>query len=50
MNRKTIGNQGEQIAEQYLRKQGLKYLNRNVNYRFGEIDLVMLDSETIVFV
>lgn len=50
MNRKTIGNQGEQIAEQYLRKQGLKYLNRNVNYRFGEIDLVMLDSDTIAFI
>lgn len=50
MNRKSIGNQGEQIAEQFLRKRGLKYLNRNVNYRFGEIDLIMLDSDTIVFV
>ena len=50
MNRKSIGSQGEQIAEQYLRKQGLQYLNRNANYRFGEIDLVMLDKDTIVFI
>lgn len=34
----------------YLRRKGLKLVTRNFGVRSGEIDLIMLDSGTIVFV
>ena len=40
----------ESRAEHYLRKNGLKLLQRNFRCRLGEIDLVMRDGETLVFV
>lgn len=44
------GAQAEQLAAQYLQGQGLKLLQMNYTCRFGEIDLIMLDGETHVFV
>lgn len=38
------------MAEQYLLGQGLKLLQRNFSCRQGEIDLVMDDQGTTVFV
>ena len=43
------GNHWEQVAEGFLNKRGLKTLERNFEVRFGEIDLVMLDQDTLVF-
>lgn len=40
----------EKAAESYLRGQGLKLLQRNFTSRFGEIDLIMQDGQTLVFV
>jgi len=40
----------EKTAESYLCASGLKLLNRNFSCRFGEIDLIMEDEKTIVFV
>jgi len=40
----------EKTAESYLLAQGLKLLQRNFTSRFGEIDLVMTDEKTLVFV
>lgn len=40
----------EQDAERFLAQKGLLTLARNVRYRFGELDLVMLEGETLVFV
>jgi putative endonuclease len=40
----------EQWAAQYLQRQGLKPVGRNYRSRFGEIDLVMKDGATLVFV
>lgn len=40
----------EQWAAQYLQRQGLKPVERNYRSRFGEIDLVMKDGATLVFV
>jgi len=39
----------EQTAESFLNNNGLKTLNRNYRCRLGEIDLVMLDRNTLVF-
>jgi len=46
----TIGEQFEQKACDYLKQQGLKLKDKNANFRVGEIDLVMLDGEQLVFV
>ena len=40
----------ERLAENYLLDQGLQLLARNVRYPRGEIDLLMLDGSTLVFV
>ena len=40
----------EKTAESFLRTQGLVLLQRNFSSRFGEIDLIMEDDQTLVFV
>lgn len=40
----------ENKAAKYLRKQGLRLIERNVRYACGEIDLIMQDNNTWVFV
>ncbi|MCG8394323.1 MAG: YraN family protein [Pseudomonadales bacterium] len=47
-NRDT-GKRAEQLAARWLQDRGLTLLERNVRYRQGEIDLVMLDGDTLVF-
>src|SRR5210317_785583 len=44
------GDQWERTAESFLRSHGLKLLHRNFSSRFGEIDLIMEDKETVVFI
>ena len=46
----TIGHDAEGLAERYLSRRGLTLLARNYRCRRGEIDLVMRDTETLVFV
>lgn len=38
------------MACQYLIGQGLTFTTKNINSRFGEIDLIMKDGNIIVFV
>jgi len=40
----------EEFAKQYLIQQGLIFIDKNVHCRQGEIDLVMKDDQTLVFV
>jgi putative endonuclease len=48
---KRLGDIFETQALSYLQHQGLVLVDRNVRYRYGEIDLVMRDAqEVIVFV
>ncbi len=44
------GKQYEDLACKHLRKHGLKLLTRNYHCRRGEIDLIMRDKESLVFV
>ena len=46
----ALGTWGEDLAIQVLKKQGYHLIERNYNLREGEIDLIMQDGETIVFV
>jgi putative endonuclease len=50
MLKTLLGQSAEARAESFLRKQGLKLVARNWRCRFGEIDLVMRDGATLVFV
>ena len=47
---KIVGNLGEQVARNYLTKNGYKILSTNYSCKFGEIDIVALDEECLVFV
>lgn len=47
---RSSGARAEAIACTFLEKQGLALIQRNWRSRFGEIDLVFRDGETIVFV
>ncbi|HZX77258.1 YraN family protein [Lysobacter sp.] len=51
-DRRSRGAAVEAAARAYLRRAGLRDVAANANYRFGEIDLVMLDERgaTLVFV
>ena len=40
----------EQAAADYLTRQGLQLVTRNFRCRLGEIDLIMGDGKTLVFV
>lgn len=44
------GIQAEQQTAQYLQQQGLKLVAQNYRGRFGEIDLIMQDGTTLVFI
>ncbi len=44
------GEAAEQDAYQFLIKQKLKLVCKNYRCRFGEIDLIMLDQQCLVFV
>ncbi len=50
MDRNKIGKDAEKIAERFLTKQRLKLIERNFNSRFGEIDLIMQEGDTIAFI
>jgi putative endonuclease len=49
-DRKTLGAAAEAAACAHLEAAGLHRLAHNVNYRFGELDLVMREGDTVVFV
>ena len=50
MHRVRFGRGGEALAEAYLRQRGYRLLARRFRLRNGEIDLVMEDGATVVFV
>ena len=47
---KVVGNLGEQTAKNYLTKNGYKILTTNYSCRFGEIDIIAMDKECLVFI
>ncbi|RDH45434.1 YraN family protein [Zooshikella ganghwensis] len=44
------GSQHEDFALAYLKQHGLKLVQRNYAWKGGEIDLIMLDKTTLVFI
>ena len=49
-NKRSQGSLYEQKARAYLETQGLKFIAANQTFKCGELDLVMADGDTIVFV
>ncbi|MFH1134452.1 MAG: YraN family protein [Pseudomonadota bacterium] len=45
-----VGPAGERLAVNYLSSKGLKKVETNFRTKFGEIDLVCLDGDVVVFV
>jgi len=48
--RQIAGNTAENTACEYLQTQGLTLVDRNFTCRLGEIDLIMMDKNILVFV
>ena len=48
--KKLLGRAGETRATKFLKKKGFKILNTNYETPFGEIDVIALDKEYIVFI
>lgn len=47
---KLKGDRGEDLASSYLEREGYQIIERNFHSRVGEIDIVALDQDTLVFV
>ena len=45
-----LGSFGEQEAVQFLTEQGFKILERNYKVKYGEIDIIALDEDTVCFI
>jgi putative endonuclease len=50
VDRRARGNVAEDAARTELKRAGLREIAANANYRGGELDLVMDDAGTLVFV
>jgi putative endonuclease len=47
--RRTRGELGERIAERHLERRGYRIVERNFRTRYGEIDLIAVAPDAIVF-
>ena len=49
-SRQKLGQQGEDIATQFLLQKGMNVIARNYRAGHGEIDIIALDGNTLAFV
>jgi len=47
---KLFGRWGEDAAEKFLKKKGYRILARNYRTKSGELDIIAMDGDTLVFV
>ena len=50
MIRKEVGNRGERIAKDFLKKKGYRIIEMNYHCREGEIDIVAKKKDYLVFI
>lgn len=48
--RQQKGAQAEQLAQRFLEQHGLQLIAKNFRCKQGEVDLIMQDQDTVVFV
>jgi len=49
-SRQNLGQSGEDIAVEFLGKNGYRVLTRNYRCRLGEIDIIAKEGDTLVFI
>lgn len=47
---KEIGNLGEKIACEYIKRHGMKVVERNLTRKTGEVDIVAKEGDTLHFI
>lgn len=50
MNKVALGKKGEEIAARFLKSKGYKIIETNFRIRGGEIDIIALDQNTLVYI
>ncbi len=50
MTRRDTGDRAEELARRFLEAQGYRVVANNYHCRYGEVDIIALDGETLVFV
>ncbi len=48
-NKRAVGNLMEEKAADYLKSQGMKIIDRNYSTRYGEIDIIAMEENVLVF-
>lgn len=48
--KQEIGQNGENLAEDYLKNEGYKIIKRNFRCKQGEIDIIAMDKNELVFI
>jgi putative endonuclease len=47
---KTLGERGELAAVKFLKRQGYRIVTTRLRQRYGEIDIIAVDNQTVIFV
>jgi putative endonuclease len=50
MNKRAEGTKGEDLAAAYLERSGYRIIERNYRFERGEIDLIALEGDELVFI
>lgn len=50
INRVAIGKHGELLAVEFLKKNGYKILENNFRCKYGELDIIALEGNTLAFI
>jgi len=50
INKKSIGDKAESIALKYLKTQKLRFIEKNYYCKHGEIDLIMQEGDSLIFI
>jgi len=50
MRRKNLGQLGENLALKHLKSKGYRILQRNFHSKFGEIDIIAIENNDLVFI
>lgn len=48
--KKDFGKKGEELASKYLKNNGYEVINQNFRCKLGEIDLIAIKNNTIIFI
>ena len=50
LHKQKLGKLGEGLAATYLQKHGFRIIERNFKARYGELDIICIQDQTLVFV